>query len=215
MTRDDGRMGSVASSSSSSAPSNVTVKPTTPSRSTSATSSTTTTSTKPTPRPIKTGDNGRFRCVAFSVVSRCLLYLYFILFHFVNIYFRHPGNLSRREREEGTARGHKRTRGAKRRQEKDTHTHTQTHTCNHKCPSLRLSLSLSLCLPVSSVRALFGPHHHSSYLPILGPLPGLASSVSQTRPAQPSTERRGEVRPQAASKWNTITTRKPVYNTHS
>ncbi|KAI1181871.1 protein phosphatase 2C [Nemania serpens] len=59
MTRDDGRMSSVASSSSSSAPSNTTVKPkpksTTPHRSMS------TSSTKPTPRPIKTSENGRFR----------------------------------------------------------------------------------------------------------------------------------------------------------
>ncbi|KAI1131749.1 protein phosphatase 2C [Nemania abortiva] len=55
MTRDDGRISSVASSSSGM--SNTTVKPT-PNRSASSISSA---STKPTPRPIKTSENGRFR----------------------------------------------------------------------------------------------------------------------------------------------------------
>ncbi|KAJ8122481.1 hypothetical protein ONZ43_g1336 [Nemania bipapillata] len=55
MTRDDGRISSVASSSSGM--SNITVKPPTPNRSASTSSA----STKPTPRPIKTTENGRFR----------------------------------------------------------------------------------------------------------------------------------------------------------
>ncbi|KAI0394798.1 protein phosphatase 2C [Xylariaceae sp. FL0594] len=55
MPRDDGRISSVASTSSSL--SAVTVKPSTPSRSASVSS----TSAKHTPRPIKTGEKGRFR----------------------------------------------------------------------------------------------------------------------------------------------------------
>ncbi|KAI1311393.1 protein phosphatase 2C [Xylaria venustula] len=55
MTRDDGRISSAVSSSSGM--SNMTVKSPTPSRSASTSSA----ANKPTPRPIKTHDNGRFR----------------------------------------------------------------------------------------------------------------------------------------------------------
>ncbi|KAI1496585.1 protein phosphatase 2C [Biscogniauxia marginata] len=55
MTRDDGRISSMASSSSGH--SNVTMKPAAPNRSVSVSSA----STKATPRPIKTGENSRFR----------------------------------------------------------------------------------------------------------------------------------------------------------
>ncbi|KAI0523772.1 protein phosphatase 2C [Xylaria bambusicola] len=55
MTRNDGRASSAVSSSSGM--SNITVKPPTPNRSASTSSA----SNKPTPRPIKTGENGRFR----------------------------------------------------------------------------------------------------------------------------------------------------------
>ncbi|KAI1259273.1 protein phosphatase 2C [Xylariaceae sp. FL1019] len=55
MTRDDGRISSIASSSS--LQSNITVKPPTPSRSASTSAST----SRAVPKPIKTGENGRSR----------------------------------------------------------------------------------------------------------------------------------------------------------